>query len=92
MMAGGKFGAEIDLDAVGKLRADYNLFSESVGYVLEVSARNAARLGELYKKYGITLQLIGKTTTRRSFTGLSGNKTLFDISLAEIKRHWHASK
>jgi len=92
IMAGGKFGAEINLDAMGKLRADYNLFSESVGYVLEVSAQKAAGLGELYKKYGITLQLIGKTTTRRSFTGLSGNKTLFDISLAEIKRHWHAGK
>lgn len=92
LMAGGKFGAQIDMNALGKLRADYALFSESPGYVLEVSGRNAAKLKEIYEKYKIPLLQIGKTTAGRSFTGISGDKKVFDISLAELKRYWHGSK
>jgi phosphoribosylformylglycinamidine (FGAM) synthase-like enzyme len=92
LMAGGKFGAQIDMNALGKLRTDYALFSESAGYVLEVSGRNAAKLKEVYEKYKIPLLQIGKTTADRSFTGISGDKKVFDISLAELKRYWHGSK
>jgi len=92
MMANGKRGVEIDMTALSNLRADYALFSESMGYVLEASKQNAAKLKAIYKKYGITLIPIGMTTAKQSFSGLAKDKKVFDISIAELAKHWGKGK
>ncbi|HDQ02959.1 MAG TPA: hypothetical protein ENN23_00005, partial [Deltaproteobacteria bacterium] len=92
MMAGGKTGAQIDMNAISNLREDYALFSESIGYVLEVSRPNALKLKAVYKKYGITLIPIGETTPLKSFSGLAGGKKVFDIPMAELAKQWHRVK
>ena len=92
VMGGGKIGAQIDITSASKLRADYALFSESIGYVLEVSRFNAEKIKAVYEKYGITLILIGETTRKKSFSGLAGGKKVFDIPMAELARHWRGSK
>lgn len=92
MMAGGRFGTEIDMAALGKLRADYALFSESVGYVLEVSRKHGAKIKTVYDRLGIELLPIGVTTAKRSFTGLQKGKTVFDIPMTELAKHWSGKK
>jgi len=92
VMGSGKIGAQIDITSASKLRADYALFSESIGYVLEVSRLNAEKIKAVYEKYGITLILIGETTRKKSFSGLAGGKKVFDIPMAELARHWRGSK
>ncbi|NLA40282.1 MAG: hypothetical protein GX874_02555 [Smithella sp.] len=92
VMAGGKTGAEIDMASMSRLRADYALFSESVGYVLEVSRQNAVKLKEVYGRYGIALIPIGVTTARPSLSGYAGDQKVFDIPVAELSGHWHGGK
>ncbi|MBN1363416.1 MAG: hypothetical protein JW976_01290 [Syntrophaceae bacterium] len=92
LMAGGKSGMQIDITTAGNLRADYALFSESPGYVLEASKQNAAKLKAIYKKYGITLIPIGVTTAKKSFSCLIKGKKVFDIPVAKLAKHWKGKK
>jgi phosphoribosylformylglycinamidine synthase subunit PurL len=56
-----KICMEIDLGALGSLREDYLLFSESPGYLLEVAPGDVSKLKAVYKKYGLQLIPLGST-------------------------------
>jgi phosphoribosylformylglycinamidine synthase subunit PurL len=87
-----KIGIEIDIGTAGSLREDYFLFSESPGYVLEVAPDDVLNLKTIYKKYGVQLIPLGRTTPDGRFKGAVKGRGIFDIPPAELKKYWNGNK
>jgi len=80
-------GIEIDLDKVPnkKLRNDKKLFSETGGFILEISDENKEKFLKIAKKYKITPYLIGKTTKSTIINFKSNKKDLIKLDLEVAK-------
>ncbi|CDZ77874.1 Phosphoribosylformylglycinamidine synthase 2 [Legionella massiliensis] len=52
----------VKLSIPGELPTDRKLFSESGGFILEVSAQNLAELEQLLRGYSVSFETIGETT------------------------------
>ena len=83
---------EVDLGDAGGMREDYILFSETPGYVIEVTPENAGKIKSIYKKYGVGLIPLGKTTAGTQFRGSVNKKEVFNICLDELKKYWYATQ
>lgn len=83
-----EIGVEIDMSFAGRLRADYALFTESLGYVVEAEKNKAKMLQKIYSKYGMELVQIGTTTGEKVFVGIGGGRQIFQITLKELKKSW----
>ncbi len=74
-------GVELKIESFANgLREDYALFSESIGYIIEVEKNKEKRLEKLYKKYALELAPIGRTTNIRTIAGYINDKKLFEIN------------
>ena len=65
MCIGGQLGADVDLQALGKMRPVAQLFSESnTRWVVEVTPSRARYVERLFKGHGVDLTPIGKVAAR----------------------------
>lgn len=65
MCIGGQLGADVDLQALGKMRPLAQLFSESnTRWVVEVTPSRARHVERLFKGHGVDLIPIGKVAAR----------------------------
>lgn len=92
MMAGGRgkgeWGISFDLAALGAMRADKILFSETGGFVLEVAPENAAAFEQVCAAQGIKPIAFGKTVEEQNFTVLSNAIPLFQIEKNSLIEIW----
>ncbi len=82
-----ELGVELKMENFCNMREDYALFSESIGYVIEVKKDKEEKLRELYGEYGIKLIPIGKTMGK-TFSAWPKGKKLFEISIHKLKKTW----
>ena len=76
-------GVELKIESFANgLREDYALFSESIGYIIEVEKNKEKRLEKLYKKYALELTPIGRTTNIRTISAYRKDKKLFEIPIS----------
>ena len=89
MISTGKkgIGVELEMGNFYNMREDYALFSESIGYVIEVKKDKERKLKELYRKYGIKLIPIGKTKDK-TFSVWLKEKKLFEIPINKLRKTW----
>ena len=85
--ANGKIGAEINLDS-SNLRADKTLFSESSGFVFEVSEKNIKEVEGIFQKYNLELIELGKTIEAKSLIINKDNKKIINLPTEELKKAW----
>ncbi len=92
MMGGyarGSCGAELDTDALsGELRADKMLFSESGGFVLEVSLENLGALSDVAAPYSAEPMTIGTVTEDATLIVKHGDASLISLPLERLKSTW----
>ncbi|MBI2108056.1 phosphoribosylformylglycinamidine synthase subunit PurL [Candidatus Woesearchaeota archaeon] len=84
--ADGEIGAEINLNFT-KLRADKTLFSESSGFVMEVSRNNITRVKEIFDFYKIKVFEIGKTGGK-SLAVINFDEKIIDLPIAKLREAW----
>jgi phosphoribosylformylglycinamidine (FGAM) synthase-like enzyme len=86
--ADGAIGAEISLDDAGKgLSPGKALFSESTGFVLEISDEKAEEAADICGKNGVKLVKIGKTTGD-SLVIKNDGKTIAPITIESMRKAW----
>ena len=80
------FENEVGFDVMipGKLNLNKLLFSETGGFVLEIDADNLDAVTDIFKTYGQTIEVLGKTNTSST---LSFNNTI-QLKLQEAKAAW----
>ncbi len=89
---GGAIGIAADLSAVGKgLRCDTVLFSETGGFVVEVSSQHAESLQTLAKEAGFEMIQIGTTTSSPTFVLKRDQVTLLSSPLHELNELYEQS-
>ena len=86
LMTGSGVGAKLEVDSQ-KLRADQALFSESSGFVLEVSKEKSEELETAMKGFGLPPIRIG-TTGGKSMLISHNGRNIVDLSIQEMKRAW----
>ncbi len=86
---GGTIGMTIDLSAVSpKLRSDTVLFSETGGFVVEVSANNVERFTALALSLGVPLIPLGETISLGTFTIERDGVNLISKPLSALHALW----
>jgi len=97
---GGDIGMQIDASTMlstslsalkSSERPDAILFSETGGFLLEVSAENEQRFLDLAKSCNIDAIRIGQTTDEATISIQNGDLTLFDESLAPLIDTWKSA-
>ena len=79
---GGDIGLDIDLDCYkSNLSADKLLFSQSGGFVMEISKKYQSALEGLAKKNGIEITLLGHTSDTSKITIRHGEFVVLDVDL-----------
>ncbi len=69
----------------GDLPNEKKLFSESGGFILEVSPQNVSKLEQIAKKYSVSLHSIGETTTTPSLI----INSVINLSVSAAKTAWN---
>lgn len=86
---GGNIGVSIDLDTLhSTLRADTLLFSETGGFIVEVSASSEKEFLNIAQSKQITPIKIGKTTAAPIMNIDHQKKTLFKADLLKLRIIW----
>ncbi|MFH1853144.1 MAG: phosphoribosylformylglycinamidine synthase subunit PurL [Candidatus Neomarinimicrobiota bacterium] len=75
-------GCEVEIP--GDLREDKKLFSETGGFLLEVAAENAAAVEAVFRRQGLTISAIGRTTEHQAL--LIGER--INISISRARDAW----
>jgi len=84
----GRYGAEININAANSdLRRDKILFSESSGYVLEVSQQNASGFERIMRNYGVKPHYIGDTERAPRLVAYGGG-VYVNLQLDDMKTAW----
>ena len=80
------FGNEIgcDIKIINDLRTDKTLFSETGGFVLELSMNNIEAVQSIFSNYGIELIKIGSTNN----SGLMIFNSVVKLSVKKVKDAW----
>src|SRR3989338_5695694 len=90
--ADGEIGAEIDINKVGDLRADKVLFSESSGFLCEISEKNINKIKPVLKKYQLKENrdyfIIGKTNGENKLIINNENKKIINLEISALKKAW----
>lgn len=82
----GKYGAEVDLSELGELRSDKKLFSESGGFVFEVSDETAFL--ELAKLNDVLVFRLGKVQENADLVCREKGQQLVHLSREELLESW----
>jgi phosphoribosylformylglycinamidine synthase subunit PurL len=85
--ADGTIGAAINIENA-RLRNDKVLFSESPGFIIEVSNTHVQKVLSLFKRYNLKVHKIGNTTKNKKLTLSISNKHLIDLTIDELKESW----
>ncbi len=85
--ADGKIGVEINID-FSDLRNDKILFSESSGFVFEVSEENIEKVKSIFEEYDLEIINIGKTINQNSLIINKQTKKIIDLKIEDIKKSW----
>jgi phosphoribosylformylglycinamidine synthase len=86
---GGSIGVEIELDALGSdLSADKILFSETGGFLCEVSPDNEEAFLKAAQEQSVEVKMIGKTIKSPTLKVLKSGDKLVDLNLSEITDIW----
>ncbi len=86
---GGKIGADIDIGAIaGPLRTDTVLFSQTAGFIVEVTGQNEASFLALAQSLGVTAFLLGQTTERPELIVRRGTEKILQLDLAASIARW----
>lgn len=96
MAAGGRgeglLSVTVDLTATSPstatLRADKKLFSETGGFVVEVSAGQEPAFESLARQNNVTPILLGRVTDSSDFLLTENNQTLLTLPASEVKKTW----
>ncbi len=82
---GGLVGVSVDLSTVGEnLRNDTVLFSETSGFIVEISKTNLTLLHDLAQKHSCTLLPIGMTSAEPGFTISRNGSVLLSQTLSKL--------
>jgi len=86
----GKIGFEIDLGKVPghELTEDIKLFSETGGFVVEISPADEKKFLAVCKKNRLQVYEIGRTTKTNTLTFKSGTKTISQLSVDAAAKKW----
>jgi len=86
---GGKIGLQVDLDALeSTLRSDTLLFTQTGGFLLEVSPENEDAITQIAKKAATPLVQIGSAVPSPVLTILRGKETLLSQELQILLQPW----
>ena len=86
---GGTIGCKVDVSALAKsLRTDTTLFSQTHGFILEVSPSCASQLKEQAQATGVGLTRLGTTSNESRLTVHNGETTLIDEELKPLHSIW----
>lgn len=92
MMAGGRgkgqFGVSVDIRELGPLRSDKKLFSETGGFVLEISEEASDDFLALCRGYGLNPICLGNTVLEQSFAIFENAKPLLVLAKAQVVEIW----
>jgi phosphoribosylformylglycinamidine synthase len=88
-----KLSAEIEIDKIEKrsLRCDKKLFSESSGFIMEVSPRDIKDLEEIFRKYNLKIYYVGKVVKSSYFTVLNRGKRIINLKVEKMRDVWKNS-
>ncbi|KKU77798.1 MAG: phosphoribosylformylglycinamidine synthase II [Candidatus Peregrinibacteria bacterium GW2011_GWA2_47_7] len=70
------------------LRSDVKLFSETGGFVLEVTPRNLKKLRRLAYQVGVPVIHIGRTMRSKQLTMIDEKKEILDLKLSNMRTAW----
>lgn len=85
----GNLGVELYLDKIpGELRRDKKLFTESSGFILEVSSRDSSKVCHIFSDYGVKADYIGKVIKSPYLKVKENGKEVLDISFVDLKNAW----
>ncbi len=85
-------GASVDLSAFQfPLSTDTLLFSETGGFILEVSKKDVDTLCTQAKNNGVSCTVLGHTTPDATLQISVGTETLIDLSLEVMHKEWSES-
>ncbi|MCA9370885.1 MAG: phosphoribosylformylglycinamidine synthase, partial [Candidatus Peregrinibacteria bacterium] len=86
---GGQIGIELDVESLGSdLPTDTLLFSESGGFLLEVSAQNAGHITSNIREQGIEAHIIGKTSEHAMLKVVRDQEQILNLDLQYLHRIW----
>lgn len=93
----GRVGAKINISTIGlrhekkklpQLRADTKLFSETGGFVLEISRKNLMKAKKFSRDAGVPLIRLGFTTKSKQFVASDFGKEVLNVKLSHLRRAW----
>ena len=87
----GEIGFDVDLGQTGNISTDKKMFSETGGFVLEVTPDNVNAIQEIYKKHNIEPIQIGTTTSKPELVFQEDGNLVIKIDLQEAQTAWHES-
>ena len=88
----GNVGMKVDLDSIdGDLNPYQNLFSETGGFVVEISESHQEAFQLICKNYGVQPMHLGHVTDGDRFQVKAQGQTLIDHSLAELQEVYFES-
>lgn len=70
------------------LRSDKKLFSETGGFVLEISRKNIKKAKKIAAEKGIPLIQLGFTTKSKKFVVFDFGKEILNVKLSRMRRAW----
>lgn len=79
-------GLQIPISGLGRSSALVRLYSESPGFLIEVSKDHLARLVDFLGSCGVDAAMIGRTLAEPRFRLIDGGMPLVDADLAELGR------
>ena len=77
--------SEIDLNIMQKL------FSETGGFVIEVTLENDEKLREVFKNRGVELYFLGKTNTNNELQITNNEKSIINLAVDQMRDAWSNS-
>lgn len=84
-----KVGLEVDLDKISTgLESWRKLFSETGGFVMEISDKKEREVEKIFKNHGLDIYKIGKTTKKSEFKIKDKNKNLVDLEVDNMSKAW----
>ncbi|MDI6703573.1 MAG: phosphoribosylformylglycinamidine synthase subunit PurL [bacterium] len=85
----GDLGVELYLDKVpGGLRGDKKLFTESSGFILEVSPIHSSKVCHIFADYGVKADYIGKVIKNPYLKVKDNGREILNISSVDLKNAW----
>jgi phosphoribosylformylglycinamidine synthase len=89
MAIGGDLGCEVSLKAMGKLRSDFKLFSESnTRWIIEVKRERAKEFETIFEKRGTKARKLGRVKGKRIW--MVDGKEIINLPIDLIRDSWES--